>query len=322
MSVRFPSRRRAVVAPPRNAAERKALCGFVESQIEAYWDSAAAADNHRPFFIAGATRERQQTVRGWEIFQKVTGRDPDCIPQPTGDCVAASAGEMVELVQCVDITRGDREEFRDINPAFHYATGRVLVGNNRLRGGPGSIGGWQATALTTHGALAFDDSQPKYNKRNVDAWGDDRKAEGKSWRDYQQQAADRVIGSTARIQAMLEMFDAQSNGYFQTIASNRGYSLKPEGGETGYHVPSGSWSHQMGVWGYSIPFDWVAIKNQWGPKIHGRIRDPETGELWPPGFLKVRLDDFEKKHLRGSECITYSQFDGFPEQRFDHQHLG
>ena len=78
----------------------------------------------------------------------------------------------------------------------------------------------------------------------------------------------------------------------------------------------------MQIWGFSISGDWVAIKNQWGRKIHGVIEDLETGELWPGGFLRVRLDDFEKKHLRGSECIAYSRFQGFPEQRFDYGQLG
>ena len=322
MSERYPTQKLATVPGPRNAAERSRLCGVALDAIEPYWDTQTAANNHATFFIVGAIEPRKDTVRGWELFRAVTGRDPGTIPQPTGNCVAASAEEIVELTQCVDILRGDREVFTEINSSYHYATGRVIIGQNRLKGSPGSIGGWQASAVTRHGTLALNNDHPEYNKGNVDAWGDDRKAEGKSFRDYIDEAAPRTIGTTARVTSMTEIMDAQSSGYFQTIASNRGYSRKPKGGETGWHVPSGRWSHQMSLWGYSISHEWVAIKNQWGPKIHGRIRDPETQELWPAGFLKVRMDDFEKKHLRGSECITYSQFAGFPQKRFDYSVLG
>jgi|GEM_PF-5794679 len=309
---------------PKNDADRAKLCGVALKEIEPYWDSAEAAAAHPTFFIAGATTERADTVRGWDIFREITGFDPPTIPQPTGNCVAAASEEIVELTQCVDIKKGDREQFKDLMNAYHYAYGRVIIGKNRLRGGPGSIGGWQARAHTEGGVLPLDHAPdlPAYNKRNVDRWGDDKDVDGKSFRDYIEVANDFLIKTTSRINTMTELFDALSNNHYCTIASNRGYSKKPKGGKRGYHYPSGSWSHQMGIWGYSISHDWIAIKNQWGRRIHGELEDLETGEPWPPGFLRVRLEDFEKKHLRGAECIAYSRFEGFPEQRFDHASLG
>ena len=88
----------------------------------------------------------------------------------------------------------------------------------------------------------------------------------------------------------------------------------------GFHKPSGTWFHQMSIVGYSKSRGWIAIKNQWGD-LHGDLIDFETGEEWPPGMLRVRIEDFEKYHFKGSETISYSRFVGYPQRRFDHSLL-
>jgi len=304
------------VDAPRNAADRKQLCGVAIDEIEPYWDSSAAADNHSEFVIAGQTQERQKTVRLWLPYKEATGQNPDTTPQPTGNCVAAAADDVLELLQALAIMAGKRRKFRSIHSSFHYATGRVLIGKNRLRGRPGSIGGWQAAALEQFGATHMELSGlPDYTKKFVDAWGDDRKALGKSFRDFMDPASTHIVGSTARVKPMEGVFDSLSNLHPMTIAGSFGYSMKP--GRDGYHEIGKPWSHQMSLWGYSIPDDWVAIKNQWGRAVHGQVIEPGTGLRWPPGFLCVRLSDFAR-HLRVAECIAFSRFKGFPEQRFDH----
>jgi len=317
--MRWKSKRLHDVTPPRNAVERLRLCGFSLQQAIDYWDSSEAADNHRAFFIAGQTQKRPNTVRLWQMYRRVTGCDPDTSPQPTGDCVAASARDTLEFLQACEIDDGERETYRDLFAPYHYATGRVLIGKNRLRGGAGSIGGWQAAAIEQYGCLEMSQNVPAYNKRNVDAWGDDRAAEGQSFRDYIEHASARVVKATARVTTLSEVFDAIANKYPCTIASNRGYKMRPD--RDGYHRPAGRWSHQMSIVGYSIAHDWVAIKNQWGAGAHGTLIDNETGEQWPGGFLRVHIDDFERSHLRGSETIAYSRFEGFPEQTFDHSQI-
>jgi len=308
------------VPAPRNAKDRALLCGFNERACEEYWASEAASRNHATFFVAGQTKEREDTVRLWDIFRQVTGMDPDVTPQPDGDCVAAGARDTVECLQALEIFKGDREEFREIHPTFHYATGRVLVGKNQLRGSAGSIGGWQATAIKKYGVLdASLPGIPNYNKATSQAWGDDKKVGGVSFRDFMDAAADRVVRETARVKPIEEVFDSLSNKYPLTIAASFGYTMKPN--RDGYHRASGSWSHQMSLWGYSISGNWVAIKNQWGRAAHGKLIDFETEEPWPPGFLRVPISDFEN-HLRRAECIAYSNFDGFPEQLYDYSKLG
>lgn len=314
------------IPEPSNQQERLDLCGWGPDGASADRRALEAeqACSESPdlgsFFIAGQTRSTSgQTIRGWDAFRKVTGKDPNLVPQPTGNCVAAAADDIVELTQCVEILAGDAERFEPIYDPYHYATGRVLIGRNRLRGGAGSFGSWQASALKKHGVIRIQDGLPRYTRGNVNAWGDDRKAEGKSFRDYLDEGSERIVREAARVTSWTELRDALGNWHFATIASSRGYTMKPQGGEKGFHRASGSWAHQMGIWGYSeVGRAWVAIKNQWG-NVHGRLRDFETGELWPPGFLRVPLEEFESKHLRmrGCECFVFSRFDGFPEQTFD-----
>jgi len=302
-------------AAPANALERMQLCGFSAGDMEDYWQ--ARGSDHATFFIAGQTEAPQDSVRLWKTYadNHPDGSAPDLTPQPTGNCVAAAVEEVIELLQLCEIAAGDAESYRPLFNPYHYATGRVLVGKNKLRGGAGSIGGWQAKALETHGVLYLQDILPQYNKKNVDAWGDDRKAAGQSFRDYMEVASKNLVRSTSRIDSMGHIFEALSSKYPLTIASNTGYNMLP--GRDGLHRVNGNWSHQLQVWGYGRAKNWIAIKNQWGD-VHGQVFDPETGEPWPRGFICAYLDEFERRHFRGSETISYSRFDGYPEQKYDH----
>lgn len=308
--------RRYNVAEPKNESQRFALCGYDQRRSEEYW--AKRGGEHSTFFLAQQTTAPKDTVRIWDTFRKVTGEDPDTTPQPTGDCVAAAVADVVEGTQANEILAGDAEEFREIYKPFHYATGRVLVMKNSLKGEAGASGGAVAEAVKRYGVIQIAKDLPDYTKGNVDAWGDDRKAGGKSFRDYLEDGAKTVIQSTARITSIGHVLEALDSNYLLTIASNRGYTMKPD--RDGYHRASGSWSHQMSIWGYSISKNWIAIKNQWGD-LFGDLFDFETEEEWPIGFLRVRLDEFEAKHFAGSETIVYSRFQGFPQQRFDHRLL-
>jgi len=309
-------RRRWNVAPPRNEAERKVLCGFDQSAMERYWDKNA--DQHQAFFLSNQTESPPDTANLWDMVLSVTGENPDTTPQPAGDCVSASAAEACEALQCSEIYDGDAEEFRDIYKPFTYGVGRVLIMKNSLRGRDGAYGGAVAEGMRKYGVLQVTDDLPDYNKQTVQAFGDDRKVNGKSFRDYLETAGKHVIGTTSRITSMGHLFESIGSKYPLTIASNCGYAMGAD--REGFHRPSGTWSHQMGIWGYSISGGWVAIKNQWGD-VHGTVVDFQTKKKWPPGFMRVRIEDFEKRHFRGAEVIAYSQFSGFPQRKYDHRAL-
>lgn len=303
---------------PQTALDMNALCGWAGADVAdaamqdavfaAQWEPFALTDIPKGFDSAG------KTVRGWEYFTKATGDDPDLTPQPTGNCIAAAYDDVCELTQCVQICAGEAATFKQIYSPYHYATGRVIIGKNQLRGGAGSIGTWQAKAGELYGILELTDDLPKYNKANVDAWGDDRIAEGKSFRDYIEKGKLHPVRDSRLVYEWEALRDSLYALKFGTIASSRGYTTSPN--RDGFHVPSGTWQHQMGIWGYSenpkYP-KWVAIKNQWGD-VMGEIIDFETGKPWPRGFLRVPLEDFIRSHLKlgGAECIVYSGVKGFP----------
>jgi hypothetical protein len=175
-----------------------------------------------------------------------------------------------------------------------------------------------AKAIQKYGMLAddFADS-PEYSGKLSDHWGDDKPYNGISFRTFIEEANDHLGYPGARITDWSQLRDGIINCYFGTIASNRGYAMKPD--KEGYHRPSGSWSHQMSI--LAICDDpknsWVGLGNQWGD-VHGLVKDFETGEEWPRGMLRVRRDDFEKKHLtNGAECFLYSNIDGFQDNSED-----
>lgn len=289
-----------------------------ERICEDEWDRIGDQFSEIPLYATGDDGSGK-TVRIWEIFRRIAGKDPDLTPQPTGNCVAAAADDVIEGTQCVEIAAGDSEQFKDIYNPYHYGTGRVIIGKNRLKGRAGSVGSWQAKAIEQYGVIPMQDGLPRYTKGNVNAWGDGRKADnGTKFQDYQTQGAERICEDTARVQTWEQLRSTLFNLHLSTIAANVGYTMRP--GRDGYHRVSGKWAHQMSIWGYSEVYDWVAIKNQWGD-THGRIIDPETEEPWPRGFIKVRIDEFVRKHLSKSETIAFSRFKGFPVQKFDTRRL-
>lgn len=298
------------------------LCGWGGIQlVEREWNSPLARE-FISFHIFGADGTRSPERKLWEPFQKVAGRDPDLIPQPTGNCVAASAADAVELLQCIEIVHGDREEFVPVYNPFHYATGRVLIGQNRLRGRAGSVGIWQADAIEKFGVLRRDlPGLPSYNKTHVNDWGNDKPADGASFRDFLTDAKDFVIKGKSRLSKEDQVIDAIDNWYPCTIAADVGFTMKPQGGEKGYHRinPADPWSHQQTIVGYNLKRGWVAIKGQWGD-VFGKLVDIDTGEPWPRGMLRITMEDF-RKYIRNAEIIAYSNFAGFPAQRFDHGDL-
>lgn len=274
-------------------------------------DTAAAFA--KPFFIAGqSTSGAGKSARHHKAVQKVTGKSLDIGPQLTGDCVSTSARMTAQIRACIEIAKGDFEQYKRLFTPFHYATGRVLIGKNRLRGGAGSIGGWQAEANAKYGWLAEQDNGGLvYSKQIADAWGDDKKFQGKSFRDFMDIASKSTLEQWARVQSWNEARDSLYHGYPLTIGSGRGYTMKPD--KDGFHRPSGTWQHQLTIYSYweNVKVPSVAIGNTWGD-VHGETRDPETGEPLPKGTLLVRLEDFVKYHLTAAaECIAYSSIDGF-----------
>lgn len=262
------------------------------------------------FAIAGQTKPiAGRTARLWEIVREVLGDDTRNYPQETGDCVSFGAKNAVEYLSCIERYQGDAERFEPVFPPFLYATGRVLAGDNRMRGTPGSLGSWMAKAIIKHGVLRSDfPGVPAYSGHLADRWGN-----GAGFRDFLPEGRKHPVNSAARITSWDDLAAALVNGYPCTIASNTGFTMKP--GRDGFHERQGSWPHQMCIVGLSDRPDrpWAAILNSWGD-VHGHLVDFITGRPWPVGTLRVRRGAMEEM-LREGECFAYSRFTGFPEQQ-------
>lgn len=251
-----------------------------------------------------------KTVRAWDVWRKVLGKEMLRVIQETGDCVSASANDVVKVQQCVDIFAGDKETFQSTLQSFAYAHSRVIVGKNQLRGGAGSVGSWMAKTLTTAGFLSVEiPNVPDYSGKLSDRWGDDKEHNGVTFRQFLPYAQPHTLDRSARVTNWTELKDAVCNLNFGTIASNCGYEMQPQGGAKGFHKPSGKWSHQLSI--LAISDEWVGLGNQWGDQ-HGRLVDLETGEPWPIGMLRVTRSDFEKYHFTESaEVFVFSGVNGF-----------
>ena len=272
------------------------------------WD--LIGETFQPFFISGQVEPTQgRTFRSWDVVRRHLGSDLPKVTQQTGDCVAMATADVLNAIQILEIAAGEAEEYHPIFAPYLYAAGRVKVGKNKLRGGAGSIGSWQAKAVETLGALRADlDGVPGYSGKLADQWGDDKGG----WQQWIEEGVKHLIKATARITSWTQLVDAVSSGYLCTIASDQGYEMKAR--SDGYHRRRGSWSHQMGIHGVSDDRSkpWVALSNQWGD-MHGTITDFETQEGWPSGMLRIRPDDLDSLY-RSGEVIAYSGFDGFPDR--------
>lgn len=281
-----------------------------EDEAKRAWD--AIGSQFDPFFIAGQTEATEGgTYRLWDYTRKVLGEDTPNYAQKTGDCVSFGAKNAIEYLSCMEIARnGDAEQFKPIFAPYLYATGRVKIGNNKLRGRAGSLGSWMAKAVQEYGTIPADlDGLPDYSGQLADQWGDGRG----DWTKWIEHGDDHLIKSASRITSWNQLVDANGNGYPVTIASNLGFNMKPSA--DGFHKRRGSWAHQMCIVGASDDRSkpWAGVLNSWGANAHGTVIDFETGEEWPAGMLRVRPEDLDPA-FRSGELFAFSQFDGFPEQ--------
>lgn len=110
------------------------------------------------------------------------------------------------------------------------------------------------------------------------------------------------------------MGSTSKNGHPVTVASDQGFQM--EAGRSGFHEASGIWPHQMCLIGVDTGGDGIephgCILNSWGD-LHGRIKDWRTGEMWPLGTLRVRLEVIDRM-LKQRDSFVVSAFAGFPAQ--------
>lgn len=286
------------------------LCGWLgEHESQAAWEYMR--ERFPEFKIVGETEYKRTCA--WDAWAEL-GFDINrstLYKQEIGDCVSFGAAIAVAAVMAHEIVRdGEWEKFHVPFPPYLYGISRVMPegGNGRLGNSDGSLGSWMADTIVKYGVLREDfHGVPKYSGSVAKQWGASRRA----FDQFVDEADNHLMKTAAPVRSADELRDALCNGYYCTIASNRGFSmqLKDEKGKS-WFVGRDSWAHQMSYIAYDEePEPCVYIRNQWGT-AHGRQLDGPDGGGWR------RLSD-EDSFLRSSgvECFAFSRFDGFPSEK-------
>lgn len=305
-------------SPPAKADISALIAGYESGQI-AGWAGEALA-RYQWNMVKDDTAFKKFSTEGpkttvgkmmlYDFTRKVLGKDTRNYNQLEGSCVAFGAKNANEYLQCIEIVKGDAEEFKEMFVPYFYGAGRVFIGGGQIRG-DGSLGSWQALAVVKYGGIPSELSGlPKYGPGIAGSrdWGD-KPGPSQKWVDIGKK---HLIKSAAKINNWDEFTAAITNGYPCTIASSQGFTMEPD--SRGFHRPSGTWHHQMTGIGvdneHASPY--AIILNSWSD-VHGHLKDFKTGEPLPVGVLRVEKATVERMIAAG-ETFAYSQFDGFPTQ--------
>ena len=283
-------------------------------------------DQFPPFFIAGQKNAADRTrVVLWELSRQANGGEHfPTLAQQRGSCVGHGKCNAEWYLMAVERLRlGEPEAVVMPYEPYGYGCSRVQVGGGRLRG-DGSLGVWAADAARKFGVLRSDTAGlPPWETRegrhgatvvfpgDVDKrWGDKPGPPT----EYLDAGREHLVRSTALVTTYPQVRDALANGYPVTVASNRGFRMRPAV-DKGKHwgKPAGSWAHQMCLIGIDDDSrrPGVYCLNSWGPDAHGPPADDA-----PPGGFWIDADVCDAM-VRQGDSWAFSQFDGFPEQDLD-----
>jgi hypothetical protein len=245
-----------------------------------------------------------------EIVERVLGKFPIHL-QTIGDCVSHGFGLAVDIVKCVDIDKGESEEFfAETATEAIYAYSRVEVGGGRLGNGDGSCGSWAAQTVKD-GTLARK-PYGKYDLTNYSGslardWG--RRGVGLP-DSLESIAAEHTVNTASLVNSYEQARDAIFNGYPVPVCSNQGFTDQRD--SEGFAQASGSWSHCMCFIGSDDESrrPGLLCMNSWGPNwIGGPKRHGQ-----PDGSFWVDADTANRMLSRNPDSYALSGFNGFPAQ--------
>jgi hypothetical protein len=292
---------------------------FLEAQTRAIVEAIGADWVANPSLYPGMLRALPASCQGapgvirralWDDVRQVLGKDFNWIPQAVGDCVGVSSGNAVEDCQIQAILAGLRATFEPIFPPFAWGMGRLApdCGANQLGRQDGSMGAWQAKAVSEYGVLAADaktangDVVPTYSGEVARQWGNNP-GPGAEWISL---GKTHLVKSTALVQTWDDLCRAILAGNVVTVASNVGYTMLAQ--SDGFHHRQGQWGHQMKIrhvdLGDANIEAHAGIGNNWGD-VHGQIVDFRTKDNWPIGHLRVRRADIESM-LAAADSFAYA----------------
>lgn len=242
----------------------------------------------------------------WDLEKKLTGGFLPNIPQEIGDCTSFGMAHAADRTALAEIAAGDNEVFHATFPPFYYGASRAIVGKGQISG-DGSLGSWTYEVARTIGNLAADaQGVPRYSGSIARKWGNSGPPA-----DMLALAKPHLFKDGARVTNSGQLAEALANGYFATIASMRGFSMRlADRDGKSWFVGRDTWPHQMAFTGVDVsPRLCFYRLNSWGPDAHGPQLDGPPGGGWQDA------DDVDKELRDGdTECYVYSRFDGWPGQ--------
>ena len=242
-------------------------------------------------------------------FKSLLKFDPSFGPterQTTGDCVAHSTRNAVDITRSVEIDiKGDNEEFvaRGATEAIYQSRGHTRQGM--------TCSGAARYVHETGGILLRKD----YGDVDLSKYNSSLGARKQIPKDvYVTEAKKHQVKTISNIRTVEEARDALANGYALSVCSGYGFSSVRD--KNGIAKRSSGWSHAMA---------WIAcddtrevynetlflIQNSWGKWNSGPKRlDQPDGSFW------VREKDARGMLSSGSAWV-FSDVDGFPARKID-----
>jgi|TARA_R110002020_G_scaffold194354_10_gene395152 hypothetical protein len=243
-------------------------------------------------------------------FNCVLKFDPSFGPserQTTGDCVAHSTRNAVDVTRAVEICNGEKESFltRGATEAIygdrgHSGQGMTCSKAARFVNNSGGI-----LLRKDYGFIDFS----TYNSSIGIGWG--RRGVPSNVQEESQKHQVKTISLINTIEAAR---DAIANGYAMSVCSGYGFSSRRD--KYGIAKSSGRWNHAMAWIGCDDTREiynetLFLVQNSWGvwnsgPKRHGQ----------PDGSFWIREKD-AREMLQHNGSWVFSNVDGFPPRKIN-----
>jgi len=181
-----------------------------------------------------------QSVLLYKAFFDALGPDwPGYKSQEIGDCCGHGHGHANDLLQCIAISLGQLDTFRETDTEFVYGASRETAGILNSPG-DGSYGAATVKAMTQMGMISRQmmGDQGPYSGARAKEWGrlgppDEAK----------EKAAHFKLGAAALCSTWDDYVRAIQNGYPVTVCSQKGFSLERDA--QGFCREEGRWGHCM-----------------------------------------------------------------------------
>ncbi len=185
-------------------------------------------------------------------FHDVLGGPPSYPAQQIGDCVSFGHAHGNDLLQCVEIARGERSEYRETSTEYIYGASRKAAGI--LGRSDGSYGAAAVAAMTQGGMVQRTAPYSGQKAKSYGYYGPPA--------ELAQEAANFKLGGCALVADWQGLVSATWNGLPVSICSNQGFTLQRD--SQGFCRPKGSWAHCMLIVAVRFDRPGALILQSWG----------------------------------------------------------